>query len=67
VRIATSLDDGGLAIVVRDDGEDMTPGTDSPGMGVVLALIANLSDSSQIDHDGGGTQVTMRFARAVSG
>ena len=43
----------------------MTPRTDSPGMGLGLALIANLTDAMRIEHDGGGTRLIMRFARAA--
>jgi serine/threonine-protein kinase RsbW len=65
VYVAASLDDGALAVIISDDGEGMTPRTDSPGIGLGLALIANLADTMQIEHDGGGTRLIMRFARAA--
>jgi serine/threonine-protein kinase RsbW len=65
VYVAASLDDGTLAVVISDDGKGMRPRTDSPGIGIGLALIANLTDSMQIEHDGGGTRLIMRFARAA--
>jgi anti-sigma regulatory factor (Ser/Thr protein kinase) len=43
----------------------MAPRTHSPGIGLGLALIANLTDTMQIEHDGGGTRLIMRFARAA--
>lgn len=65
VYVAASLDDGTLAVVISDYGRGMAPRTDSPGIGVGLALIANLTDAMQVEHDGGGTRLIMRFARAV--
>ena len=65
VYVAASLDDGTLAVVISDDGKGMRPRTDSPGIGIGLALIANLTDSMQIEHDGGGTRLIMRFARRL--
>lgn len=64
VYVAASLDDGTLAVVISDDGQGMAPRTDSPGIGLGLALIANLTDTMQIEHGGGGTRLVMRFARA---
>ena len=61
VYVAASLDDGALGVVISDDGQGMTPRTDSPGIGLGLALIANLTDTMQIEHDGGGTRLLMRF------
>lgn len=61
VRISASLDGGSLLLVIRDDGQGMTPRTDSPGMGVGLAIIASLSCSLEIAGDAGGTRLTIRF------
>lgn len=65
VYVAASLDDGTLAIVISDDGQGMTPRTDSPGIGLGLALIANLTDAMRIEHGGGGTRLIMLRARRL--
>ena len=53
-----------IAIIVMDQGQGMTPRPDSPGLGLGLPLIANLSDRLEIQDgpDGVGTQVEMVFA-----
>ena len=53
-----------LVVSVVDQGQGMTPRPDSPGLGLGLPLIANLSDRLEIQDgpDGVGTQVEMVFA-----
>ncbi len=53
-----------IDIVVRDHGRGMVPRPDSPGLGLGLPLIANLSDRLEIQEgpDGVGTQLEMVFA-----
>ena len=57
---------GGLeiCITVVDQGQGMTPRPDSPGLGLGLPLIANLSDRLEIQDgpDGVGTELQMAFA-----
>jgi bifunctional DNase/RNase/anti-sigma regulatory factor (Ser/Thr protein kinase) len=65
VRIFAALDGLELVVVVTDDGRGMTPRTDSPGMGIGLALIARLASSVEIDGVGVGARLAMRFARLV--
>ena len=52
-----------IRITVIDQGQGMTPRPDSPGLGLGLPLIANLSDRLEIQDgpDGVGTQVEMVF------
>jgi serine/threonine-protein kinase RsbW len=52
-----------IHVHVCDQGQGMTPRPDSPGLGLGLPLIANLSDRLEIrDGDGGvGTVVVMAF------
>ena len=53
----------GLCVVVRDDGTGMRPRTDSPGIGVGLPLMTQLTQSLEFrENQGGGTEVAMRFA-----
>ena len=65
VYVSARLQDDALVVVIRDDGHGITPRTDSPGMGLGLALMSNLSDSIQIEDDAHGARLTMRFARDV--
>ena len=66
VRIFARLEEAALLVVVDDDGSGMRPRTDSPGMGIGLALIARLASGVHIDGDGAGTRVSMRFPRRVT-
>ena len=51
-----------LVVLVCDDGVGVSPRRDSPGLGLGLALIGQLSESLQIrDRRGGGAEVSMRF------
>jgi serine/threonine-protein kinase RsbW/stage II sporulation protein AB (anti-sigma F factor) len=52
-----------ITVAVTDHGRGMTPRPDSPGLGLGLPLIANLSDTLQIrDGPGGvGTELVMAF------
>jgi serine/threonine-protein kinase RsbW len=65
VYVSARLDDDALVVVIRDDGHGITPRADSPGLGLGLALMSNLTDSIQIDEDARGARLTMRFARDV--
>jgi anti-sigma regulatory factor (Ser/Thr protein kinase) len=57
----------GLTLVVRDDGDGLTPRPDSPGLGIGLPLISQLSQGLELrTADSGGTEVVMRFALATA-
>ena len=53
-----------IVVTVVDQGQGMTPRPDSPGLGLGLPLIANLSDRLEIQEgpDGVGTQLEMVFS-----
>ena len=53
----------GLIVVVGDDGVGMTPRTDSPGLGLGMALIGQHADALEIHQLERGTRVVMRFHR----
>ena len=55
-----------VSIDVSDDGEGMTPRPDSPGLGVGLPIMAQLTDSFAIRSatQGSGTVVSMTFSPA---
>jgi serine/threonine-protein kinase RsbW len=58
---ASSLPDE-LWLLIADDGDGFQPGRDSRGLGLGLAVIAQLADEFQIvSRSSGGTQLQMRF------
>ena len=61
--VHAEIKDSEICIQVCDQGQGMTPRPDSPGLGLGLPLIANLSDRLEIrDGEGGvGTIVLMAF------
>jgi serine/threonine-protein kinase RsbW len=62
VDIEAELDGDSLWIRVRDHGRGLEPRLDSPGLGLGLPLIAQLSASSEIvSPEHGGTEILMRF------
>lgn len=60
--IAERHADDGLEIHVCDEGRGMKPRSDSPGLGVGLALVANLAQRFRVEaRPTGGTAVSMVF------
>ena len=54
---------GRITVLVTDDGMGVSPRTDSPGLGLGLAVIARIAELTTIRpaNDGCGTQVCMTF------
>ena len=62
VDMKAELDGDSLWVRVRDQGRGLEPRLDSPGLGLGLPLIAQLSASSEIvSPEQGGTEIIMRF------
>jgi serine/threonine-protein kinase RsbW len=62
VEIEAELDGDSLWVRVRDHGHGLEPRLDSPGLGLGLPLISQISASSEIvSPEHGGTEVIMRF------
>jgi len=62
VEIEAELDGDALSVRVRDQGRGLEPRLDSPGLGLGLPLISQLSASSEIvSPKRGGTEIVMRF------
>jgi anti-sigma regulatory factor (Ser/Thr protein kinase) len=62
VEVEAELDGDSLWIRVRDQGRGLEPRLDSPGLGLGLPMIAQLSASSEIvSPEQGGTEIIMRF------
>ena len=62
VEMEAELDGDWLCVRVRDHGHGLKPWLDSPGLGLGLPLIAQISARSEIvSSDHGGTEIIMRF------
>jgi anti-sigma regulatory factor (Ser/Thr protein kinase) len=62
VEMEAELDGESLWVRVRDHGHGLEPRLDSPGLGLGLPLISQMSASSEIvSREQGGTEVIMRF------
>jgi anti-sigma regulatory factor (Ser/Thr protein kinase) len=58
--VAASAEDGAIRVLVSDTGGGLVPRSDSPGAGLGLPLMAQLSDELNISQrDGGGTEVEL--------
>ena len=65
MRISATMFADVLLVVVSDDGQGMTPRSDSPGMGLGMLLIGRSASALEVDSDDGGTRLEMRFARGA--
>ena len=56
-----------VVVEVADEGRGMLPRTDSPGLGLGLPLIAQMTESLEVhDRNGGGTEIRMAFALSAT-
>jgi serine/threonine-protein kinase RsbW len=63
ITVVAGLDDDALWVNVCDEGRGMRPRPDSPGLGLGLPLIAQMTSVFEVhEGDAGGTEVRMRFA-----
>jgi anti-sigma regulatory factor (Ser/Thr protein kinase) len=61
-QVSASYLPGELWVLIGDDGEGMRPGGQGRGLGLGLAVIAQLAEEFQIiKRSSGGTQLQMRF------
>jgi len=62
VEVAAALAAGELWVIVADTGSGLHPRRDSPGLGLGLGLIAQVSDGVDLEHRAsGGLELRMRF------
>ena len=64
IRMTTESSADEFVVTITDSGSGLTPRTDSPGLGLGLAIIAEMTAHLSIDvPPGGGTRVRMVFDR----
>jgi serine/threonine-protein kinase RsbW/stage II sporulation protein AB (anti-sigma F factor) len=62
IEMEAEIDGNSLWVRVRDKGHGLLPRLDSPGLGLGLPLISQMSASSEIvSPEDGGTEIIMRF------
>jgi anti-sigma regulatory factor (Ser/Thr protein kinase) len=67
VRVVACNEPDRLVVVVRDYGMGMLPRADSPGLGLGLPLISQMTDDLQIEAaDGAGTLLRMHFSKRAA-
>jgi serine/threonine-protein kinase RsbW/stage II sporulation protein AB (anti-sigma F factor) len=60
--LRASIDDRQLLLVVTDRGRGIVPRPDSPGLGLGLPLISQMTQSFEVhEPSDGGTALCMRF------
>ncbi len=63
VTVKARTETDAIHVMVRDDGGGMKPRTDSPGLGIGLPLMTQMTQSLEFrENTHGGTDVEMRFA-----
>ena len=66
LTVAARQVDDSLEVTVSDDGVGMRPRPDSPGLGLGLPLIAQLTQTFEVaSPEAGGVRLCMRFALAA--
>jgi anti-sigma regulatory factor (Ser/Thr protein kinase) len=63
IDIRAIADAAMVVVSISDDGVGVTPNPDSPGLGLGLALIGSLASAVELNRDGHGTTLVMRFTR----
>ena len=66
IEVSAVADGDKVVVTVADDGVGVSPNPDSPGLGLGLALIGSLADGVELDGDGRGTSLVMRFPRRLA-
>jgi serine/threonine-protein kinase RsbW/stage II sporulation protein AB (anti-sigma F factor) len=67
VEVRARCEAAQVVVEVADEGRGMLPRTDSPGLGLGLPLIAQMTQSLEVhDRVGGGTEIRMAFALAAT-
>lgn len=67
LRLEAHVQDGELRVVIADEGPGVMPRRDSPGMGLGLPIMAQLSERFEIVSGPGGTEIHLSFRSAPTG
>jgi serine/threonine-protein kinase RsbW len=62
LQVRAFVADGELVVIVRDAGLGLAPRPDSPGLGLVMPLMASVTSRFRVVSDGVGTEIHMAFA-----
>jgi anti-sigma regulatory factor (Ser/Thr protein kinase) len=66
LTVSAYAEGGDVLVLVGDDGAGMAARPDSPGLGIGLPLMTQLTQSLEFrERPGGGTEVAMRFSLAA--
>ncbi|HUR87274.1 MAG TPA: ATP-binding protein [Solirubrobacteraceae bacterium] len=61
VAVEAKVEGRALDIVIADDGRGLLPRTDSPGIGLGLALIERITEQLKLEQSGQGVRLRMKF------
>jgi anti-sigma regulatory factor (Ser/Thr protein kinase) len=61
LRLEAHVEDGELRLVIADEGRGLAPRADSPGMGLGLPIMAQMSKRFDIVSGPGGTEIHLAF------
>ena len=61
LRLEAHVADGELRLVIADEGQGLSPRADSPGMGLGLPIIAQMSERFEIVSGPDGTEIHLAF------
>lgn len=68
VHVTAAIAADELWLLVGDDGHGLERGSDTPGLGMGLALIASMTDYfAVLQRSGGGTELRMQFRLSCDG
>ncbi len=68
MHVTAAAAGGEVSVLIADDGGGLRAGTDAPGLGLGLALIAHACDELTVmKRASGGTELRMRFALDAAG
>lgn len=67
IHVGATTTAGRIEVVIEDDGHGLAPRSDSPGAGLGLPLMAQLTDDLDVKRrPDGGTRVAMGWRRAAA-
>lgn len=61
LRLEAHVEDGELLVVIGDEGQGLAPRADSPGLGLGLPIIAQMSERFEIVSGPEGTEIHLAF------